>query len=164
MLLFKKKGHIFQDSSRRGYLTTTTTSRAPKSRRGRRWWWRTRGGGGGGSAVGSSMPIFLLTTSKVLSIFLLAPRAATPCASSAYTSISTISFQDIPSKFGVYLCSLSDRRDPATSLSTPGSKSSSSFFAPPPLPPLLFPPAADEPLLPLALRPGERPPVRPGPR
>ena len=27
------------------------------------------GGGGGGGAVGSSMPIFLLTTSKVLSIF-----------------------------------------------------------------------------------------------
>ena len=32
------------------------------------------GGGGGGNAAGSSMPIFLLTTSKVLSIFLLAPE------------------------------------------------------------------------------------------
>jgi hypothetical protein len=30
------------------------------------------GGGGGNSAVGSLMPIFLLTTSKVLSIFLRA--------------------------------------------------------------------------------------------
>ena len=59
------------------------------------------GGGGGGGMVGSSMPIFLLTTSNVLSIFLLAPSAATPCASSACSSISTISFQDIPSKFGV---------------------------------------------------------------
>ena len=36
--------------------------------------------------------IFLLMTSNVLSIFLLTPSAAAPCASSACLSISTISF------------------------------------------------------------------------
>ena len=106
------------------------------------------------------MPIFLLTISKVLGIFRLAPSAATPCASSACSSISTISFQDIPSKFGVYLCDLSEQSHVARSFSTTGSKSSSSFFALP----LLFPVAdGDDPLLLLALRPGERPPDRPGP-
>ena len=43
-----------------------------------------------------------------------------------------------------------------TSFSIAGSKSSSSFFAP-----LLFPAADDDD--PLLLRPGERPPDRPGP-
>ena len=57
-------------------------------------------GGGGGGAVGSSMPIFLLITLGRLEHFLLAPSAATPCASSGYSSISTISFYDVPSKFG----------------------------------------------------------------
>ena len=102
------------------------------------------GGGGGGGAVGSSMPIYFLMTSKVLSIF-LAPSAATPCASSACSSISIISFHDIPSKFGVYLCSLRERSYVATSLSTATSKSSSSLFAPPPP---LFSASDDEPLLP----------------
>ena len=47
------------------------------------------------------MPIFLLITLGRLEHFLLAPSAATPCASSGYSSISTISFYDVPSKFGV---------------------------------------------------------------
>ena len=75
------------------------------------------------------MLISLLTTSKVLSIFLPTPSAAMPCAWSACSSISTISFHDIPSKFGVYLCSLSERSHIVTSFSTAGS-TSSSFFAP----------------------------------
>ena len=87
------------------------------------------GGGGGRSALGSSIPIFLLTTSNILSIFLRAPSAATSCASRAYSSIIIISFHVIPSKSGAYLCGRSVRSQLATSLSPTGSMSSPSFFA-----------------------------------
>ena len=157
MLLFRKKGPIFQDCSSQGY-PTTTTSRAPKGRRRRRRG-RTKGGGDGGGAVGSSMLIVLWTTLKVLSIFLLAPSAATPCTSSACSSTSTIPLQDIPSKVRDLLVQsqLSELSHPTISFSTAGSKSSSYFFSPVPL----FPTADDD--EPLALRPVGRPPDRPGP-
>jgi hypothetical protein len=70
--------------------------------------------GGGGGAVGPSMLIFLLTASKVLSIFLRAPNAVTPCTSSACPSITTISFHDIPSKFGMLM--QSERAQPPSNV------------------------------------------------
>lgn len=110
------------------------------------------GWGHGSGTVGSSKPVFLLTTSEVSSMFLCAPNASTPCASSAYSSITTISFHNIPSNFGVYLCSLSVHSHTATSFSTARSKSSSSLRCCCLL--------NDDPLLPLAW---EQPPDRPGP-
>ena len=70
------------------------------------------------------MPIFLPTTSNVLSIFLFTPSPQHPAPSR--TSAPLLS---TTSKFGVYLYSLSERSH-AKSFSTAGSECSSSFFAP----------------------------------
>jgi hypothetical protein len=116
----------------------------------------------GTALEGPSMDIFLLTTSNVFNNLLLAPKAATPFASSDGSSRTTISRHVKPSKFDVYLCSLSVLSQAGTSSNNSGSISSSRkeltlpilealfiplLFNPLLLSPLLFSPLLFSPLL-----------------
>ena len=135
MLLSKKGSYISGllrlHSRQRHPTTSTATSRTSKSRR------RRRRGRTSGVTVRLSMPIFLLMTSKVLSIFLLAPCAAAPCASSACSSIHKHHF--LPGHTLKVRCVLvqSERVEPYRDLVQ---SKSSSFFAQP-----LFPAVGDDP-------------------